>query len=95
MRLNTHVPAVALPRWLGCKESIYQAGDADLIPESGKSSGVGSGNHSSIPDWSTGVLHGQRHLVGYRIEKSQTQLSDPRAAVAAPAVSCHSALRGV
>ncbi|XP_060271351.1 BLOC-1-related complex subunit 8 isoform X1 [Ovis aries] len=68
MRLNTHVPAVPLPRWLGCKESIYQAGDADLIPESGKSSGVGSGNHSSIPDWS----HGQRRLVGYRVEKSQT-----------------------
>ena len=65
MRLNTHVPAVPLPRWLGYKESTYQAGDTSSIPGSGKSSGVGNGSHSSIPVWSTGVLRGQRRLVGY------------------------------
>ena len=32
------------PRWLSGKESAYQAGDSDLIPGSGRSSGEGNGN---------------------------------------------------
>ena len=33
-----------LPRWLGGKESACQAGDAGLIPGSGRSPGEGNGN---------------------------------------------------
>ena len=33
-----------LPRWLSGKESDFQAGDASLIPEFGRSPGEGSGN---------------------------------------------------
>ena len=33
-----------LPMWLSGKESDFQAGDASLIPEFGRSPGEGSGN---------------------------------------------------
>jgi len=36
---------------LGGKESACHTGDAVLIPGSGRSSGEGSGNHSSILAW--------------------------------------------
>ena len=49
------------PQWLSCKESAYNAGDAGLIPESGRSPGGGHGNPLQHA-WKT---HGQRSLVGY------------------------------
>ena len=35
---------MGLPRWLSGKESSYDAGDAGLIPGSGRSPGEGNGN---------------------------------------------------
>ena len=44
------------------KNSLANAGDEGLILRSGRSPGVGSGNHSIILP---GKFHGQRSLVGY------------------------------
>ena len=52
-----------LPRWLcRLKNLPANAGDTGSIPESGRSSGVGNGTHSSILAWET---HGERSLVSY------------------------------
>ena len=42
---------MGLPRWLSGKESIYNAGETDLVPELGKSSAGGNGTQSSILTW--------------------------------------------
>ena len=66
-----------LPRWLGVKNPNLSAnaGDTDLIPKSGRSSGVGNGNpfqyswvenYMDRGSWKAGV---------HEVAKSQTQLS--------------------
>ena len=40
-----------LPRWPVVKNPPANAGDAGLIPGSGRSPGGGNGNHSSILAW--------------------------------------------
>ena len=47
------------------KESTYNAGDASLIPGSGRSSG--EGKWQPTPVFLPGKSHGQRHLVGYSL----------------------------
>ena len=49
--------------------------DVDSIPGSGRSSGKGNGNHSSV--LVCGEFHGQRSLVGYSpwVTKNCTQVS--------------------
>ena len=42
--LTVAIPMDGLPRWLSCKESTYNAGDADSIPGSGRSPRKGNGN---------------------------------------------------
>ena len=42
--LTVAIPMDGLPRWLSCKESTYNAGDADSIPGSGRSPAEGNGN---------------------------------------------------
>ena len=39
---------VGLPQWVISQESTCNAGEADLIPVLGTSSGKGNGNHFSI-----------------------------------------------
>ena len=42
---------MGLPRWLSGKESIYNAGDTNLVPELGKSPAGGNGTQHSILTW--------------------------------------------
>ena len=44
LTLSRGKSGIGLPRWLSGKESACQAGDADLIPVLGRSSGEGNGN---------------------------------------------------
>ena len=57
------------------KESAWNAGDPDSIPESGRS--PGEGNHNPL-QYSCPKNHGQRSLVGYSPwgHKRQTRLSN-------------------
>ena len=52
-----------LLRWLSGKEPACNAGDAGLIPGSGKS--PGEGKWPLTPGFLPGESHGQRSLVGY------------------------------
>ena len=54
---------LGLPQWLSGKESTCNAGDAGLIPWSGRSPGVGNSN--PLLYLCQGKSHGQMSLVGY------------------------------
>ena len=60
------------------KESVCNAGDPGLIPDSGRSPGEGNGN--PLPVFLPGESHGQRSLEGssqvHGVAINQTQLSD-------------------
>ena len=43
--------SIGLPWWLRWKESASNAGDLGSVPGSGRSSGEGMANHSSILAW--------------------------------------------
>ena len=51
-------------------------GDADLIPESGRSPGEGKGNHSSVLAWEIPWTEELGRLQSIGSQKSWTQLSD-------------------
>ena len=58
------------------KESASNVGDPDLIPRSGRSTGEGNGNHSSILDWKIPWVKELGWLTVHGVAKSRTQLSD-------------------
>ena len=63
-----------LPWWLSGKESAFSAGDADLIPGSGRSSGEGSSNPSRYSCLKNPMGRGTYKLTIHEIAKNQTQL---------------------
>ena len=58
------------------KESASNVGDPGLIPRSGRSTGEGNGNHSSILDWKIPWMKALGWLTVHGVAKSRTQLSD-------------------
>ena len=65
-----------LPWWLSVKNSPVNAGDADLIPGSGRSSGEGNGNPLQYSCLENSVDREACWATVHRVTKSQTQLSD-------------------
>ena len=66
--------AEGLPWWLSSKESTCNAGDAGLIPGSGRSLEEGVATHSSILAWRTPWTEEPGGLQSISVTKSQTRL---------------------
>ena len=64
------------PGGSGGKASVYNAGDPGLIPELGRSPGIGNGNHSSVVLWRIPWTEKPRGLQSMGVAKSQAQLSN-------------------
>ena len=56
-----------LPHWFSGKESVCNAGDTGLIPESGRSPGEGNGNPLQYSCLKKKKSHEQRSLAGYSL----------------------------
>ena len=67
---------LVLPRWFNGKESAVNAGDAALIPGSGRSLGEGNGNPFHYSCLGSPMHRGAWWAIVHGISKSQTQLSD-------------------
>ena len=67
-------PVSGLPQWLSSKESTYRAGDVDLIPWSGRSSGGGYGIPLLYSCLENPKNRGTRRDTVYRFSKSRTRL---------------------
>ena len=66
---------IGLPWWLNGKESTYNAGDAGLIPGSGRSPGEGNGNSLQYSCLENPMDRGAWWATVHGVAKSQTQLS--------------------
>ena len=67
---------MGLPQWLSGKESTCNAGDAGLIPGSGRSPGGGHGNPLQYPCLENPMDRGDWWATVHGVTKSQTRLSD-------------------
>ena len=67
---------IGLPWWLSGKESAYNAGDAGLIPGSGRSPGEGNGNSFQYSCLENPMDRGAWWAIVHGVAKSQTQLSN-------------------
>ena len=67
---------IGLPWWLSGKESTYNAGDAGLIPGSGRSPGEGNGNSLQYSCLENPMDRGAWWATVHGVAKSQTQLSN-------------------
>jgi len=65
---------MGLPRWLSGKESSYDAGDAGLIPGSGRSPGEGKGNPLKYSCLGNPVDRGAWQATVLAVAVSQTRL---------------------
>ena len=65
-----------VPGGPACKESAYNAGDAGLIPGSGRSPGDGNGYPLQYSCLKKSMDRGSWWATVHRIAKSWTQLSD-------------------
>ena len=66
---------MGLPRWLGCKASACNAGDAGdsgLIPGSGRSPGKGNGNPLQYPCLGNSMDRRARQHIVHGITNSRT-----------------------
>ena len=67
---------MGLPRWLGGKESTFNAGDAGLIPELGRSPEEQMATHFIILAWEIPWTEEPVWATVHGVTKSQTRLSD-------------------
>ena len=74
--LDLITQAEGLPWWLSSKESTCNAGDAGLIPGSGRSLEEGVATHSSILAWRVPWTEEPGGVQVHRVRKSQTQQSN-------------------
>ena len=72
--LDLITQAEGLPWWLSSKESTCNAGDAGLIPGSGRSLEERVATHSSILAWRTPWTEEPGGLQSIWVTKSQTRL---------------------
>ena len=67
---------MGLPKWLSGKEFTCQAGEEDLIPESGRFTGEGKGNPPQYSCLGNLMDRGVWRVTIHGVTKSQTWLSD-------------------
>ena len=63
---------IGLPRNLSSKESVYNAGDTSLIPESGRFPGEGNGHPFQYTCWEIQRMDEHGGLQSIRSQESQT-----------------------